>query len=56
MSIAKKRIMKGGLVCRLNYEEKRLYVHEIGGGADVDNDDCCVIATSIDRLLRRRGQ
>jgi hypothetical protein len=45
----KKRIMKGGLVYRLNYEEKRLYIHEIGGGADVDNNNCCVIATSIDR-------
>jgi len=40
--------MKVGLVCRLSYEEKRLYIHEIGGGANVDNDDCYVIATSID--------
>ena len=32
-------------MCRLNYEEKRLYIH---AKADVDNDDCYVIATSID--------
>ena len=44
----KKRIIKVGHLCRLNYEEKRLYIHEIGGGGDVDNDDCYVIATSID--------
>jgi len=28
----KKRVIKEGLVCRLNYEEKRLYIHEIGSG------------------------
>ena len=45
LSTGKKKVRKGGLVCRLNYEEKRLYIHEIGGGGDVDNDDCYVIAT-----------
>jgi hypothetical protein len=28
----KNEVIKEGLVCRLNYEEKRLYIHEIGGG------------------------
>ena len=35
-------------MCRINYEKKRLYIHEIRGGVDVNNDDCDVIATSID--------
>ncbi|OCK97207.1 uncharacterized protein K441DRAFT_15363 [Cenococcum geophilum 1.58] len=33
---------------RLNYEEKRLYIHKMVVKADVDNDDRYVIATSID--------
>ena len=42
-------------MCRINYEEKRLCIHEIRGGGDVDNDDCDVIATSIDRSLCIHG-
>ena len=37
-------------MCRINYEEKRLYIHDIRGAGDVDNDDCDVIATSIDKM------
>jgi len=49
----KSQVRKEGLVCRLIYEEKRLYIHEVGGETlttTICNCHWDHIATSVDSM------